>query len=130
MRQRCQQEYIKAYPRYGGRGIKVCERWESFENFLADMGERPAETSLDRINNDGDYEPGNCIWATREQQNANRRVSVWLEFNGERLTVAQWAKRVGLNYTTLWRRVRAGWSHELALSTPMDSRFSHPRSSA
>lgn len=76
MKQRCLNPLATGYERYGGRGVKICERWlNSFENFLADMGERPDETSLDRYpNNRGDYEPGNCRWATREEQEANKCV--------------------------------------------------------
>lgn len=73
---RCTKPDSQDYARYGGRGIRVCERWASFENFLADMGERPSPShSIDRINNDGDYEPGNCRWATMAQQSFNRRTN-------------------------------------------------------
>lgn len=73
MLQRCTNPNDPAYRHYGGRGITVCERWQSFENFLADMGERPEGLTLDRTDNEGNYEPGNCKWATRAQQSANRR---------------------------------------------------------
>lgn len=76
MMQRCENTRNKAYKHYGGRGIKVCERWRTFENFLSDMGPRPAGTSIDRIDNDGGYEPGNCRWATTEIQSRNRQNSI------------------------------------------------------
>ena len=73
LRNRCNNKNNKDYPSYGGRGIKVCDRWNDFTNFVADMGEKPLKLSLDRINNDGDYEPSNCRWATYSQQNINQR---------------------------------------------------------
>lgn len=77
MRQRCSNPRSREFVRYGARGIKVCERWQSFANFLADMGERPSEThSLDRIDNDGNYEPGNCRWATVKEQSENKRPTL------------------------------------------------------
>jgi hypothetical protein len=73
MRQRCDNPNATGWERWGGRGITLCERWDSFENFLADMGERPEGTTLDRIDNDGNYEPGNCKWSTSKEQQANTR---------------------------------------------------------
>lgn len=107
MMNRCARTDLR-YRRYGGRGIKVCERWHKFQNFLADMGPRPERTSLDRINNDGDYEPENCRWATAIQQANNTSKCVFLEHNGERRTQAQWARLLGLNPTTIRSRIFAG----------------------
>lgn len=74
MLQRCLNPRDDAYRNYGGRGITVCERWREFENFFADMGPRPAGLTIERINNDGSYEPDNCMWATRSEQNKNKRA--------------------------------------------------------
>jgi len=110
----------KSHPRYGGRGITVCDRWKnSFENFLEDMGVAPDGLSVDRINNDGNYEPENCRWATIEQQSNNKGNSRIIEYNGERMTMSQWAAKIGLAYSTLRGRLDcSGWSIEQALNTP------------
>jgi len=108
---------------YKSRGIAVCEIWRgSFEAFLSDMGKRPSGTSLERINNDGNYEPGNCCWATPEQQGRNRRTNRNLTMNGQTMCMKDWAKAAGINETTLCERLRAGWSVEKSLSTPARKR--------
>jgi hypothetical protein len=118
---RCCNEKSKDYPRYGGRGIKVCDRWrDSFENFLADMGPRPSPThTLDRHpNNNGDYKPGNTRWATPTQQGRNKRNNLVLEFNGQSKVLAEWAELLGMKPVTLGSRLSKGWSVEKSLTTP------------
>jgi hypothetical protein len=120
MRGRCENPKMGNYYLYGGRGISVCERWSaSFEAFLKDMGLRPSpDHSLDRYpNNDGNYEPGNCRWATRKQQQRNRRTCHVLTVNGVSATLAEWAERTGLGKGTIRERVRRGWSPERATGT-------------
>jgi len=121
MVQRCTTVKHQAYKDYGGRGIKVCERWRhSFENFLDDMGKRPSPLySLDRIDNDGNYEPGNCRWATQTEQTNNQRNNHIVEFNGESLTINQWAEKTGINSTTIHQRIKRGWSIEQILTEPV-----------
>lgn len=120
MLHRCTQPHNGRYASYGGRGITVCERWHSFENFIADMGSRPDGTTLDRFpNNDGSYEPGNCRWATPKEQSSNRRSNRFLTFGGETLTLTEWARRLGVGHRTLGQRLdKWGWSVERTLSTP------------
>jgi len=97
MRRRCNNPRAVGYRNWGGRGITVCERWAVYENFLADMGERPSlRHSIDRIDNDGNYEPGNCRWATQEQQKNNRRNTVFVVDNGERKPLATYVAERGL----------------------------------
>lgn len=109
MKERCLTETNKAYPYYGGRGIKVCDRWlESFENFLQDMGKKPSPLhSLDRFpnNKDGHYEPGNCRWGTDEQQCRNRRSNVVIEYNGEKKTLIEWSESLGFDYESMRLKV-------------------------
>lgn len=93
---------------YAARGIGVCDRWLSFENFLADMGEAPEGHSLERRDNDGNYEPGNCKWATLAEQARNRRNNVFVEHNGKSMCVADWCTAYGLYPATFHRRLKAG----------------------
>ena len=108
---------------YIDRGIKVCERWlNSFENFYADIGPRPSKNhSLDRINNDGNYEPSNCRWATNKEQCNNRRSSRFICINGETKTLKQWSEKYGIKYSSLQTRLVAGWEIEDALKIPINS---------
>ncbi len=126
MKQRCYDKNYPSYSEWGGRGIKVCERWrESFENFLADMGERPSKDhSIDRKDNDGDYEPGNCRWATRQQQHRNKRNTRSLTLDGETKTIGEWAEVTGLSTSLIWVRVfQNGWTPERALRTIPKKQF-------
>ena len=106
MRRRCSKPYHKDYRWYGARGIRVCQRWEVFENFVADMGKRPAGTTLDRINCNGDYEPTNCRWATKAQQQVNMRSIRMIEFDGRTMHMAAWARSLGIHSATLLYRIR------------------------
>jgi len=118
LRNRCYNTSNKLYRYYGGRGIKVCDRWNSFEIFLADMGKKPSSGhSIDRIDNDGDYTPDNCRWATRSEQCNNRSNNRKLTSNGVTLTIAEWSMKTGIKYSTLHSRVtQLGWSDERALT--------------
>lgn len=119
MKERCLDENNKRFSDYGGRGIKICQRWlDSFQAFVEDMGDRPAGHQLDRIDNDGNYEPGNCKWSTRSEQMLNRRNNHILEYRGERLTVSQWSEKLGMTFTALATRIRRGWTVEEAIETP------------
>lgn len=115
---RCFNKNEAVYDRYGGRGIGMCERWvESFEAFLEDMGSRPSpEHSIERIDNEGNYEPGNCRWATDAEQARNKRTNVWLSKDGVTLCLSDWAKRLGLCHSTLIWRMKQGWQIERVLS--------------
>lgn len=112
MRQRCNNPNDSHYPRYGGRGIGVCSRWESFQSFYDDMGERPKGRSIDRIDADGDYTPSNCRWSDPKEQANNRRNTKYLTLNGETKALGVWAEETGQPIGRLKQRVRAGWSDE------------------
>jgi hypothetical protein len=108
MKARCDQPNADQYPRYGGRGIRYCEAWGDFGAFLRDMGERPKGTTLDRIDRDGNYEPGNCRWATPTQQTRNRSNTIRATGFGETLTLGEWAERFGKPWGFVYKRVMRG----------------------
>ena len=116
---RCEKNYGPRYASYGGRGISVCERWHVFANFLADMGVKPPGVTLERIDNNGNYEPSNCRWATQSEQAFNKRNNRRLELNGRSLTITQWARKLGGGDAMfINHRLRHGWTLEKALTTP------------
>lgn len=116
MKTRCLNPNRDAWKDYGGRGIKICERWFQFENFLNDMGRCPAGLTLERKNPNGDYEPGNCVWATVEEQSNNKRNTRWLTYAGKRQRLSEWAKELNVNWMALRARIRR-WGVETAIST-------------
>lgn len=117
---RCLNTNNPAYKDYGARGIQVCERWRSFENFLSDMGERPDKCTIDRHpNNDGNYEPTNCRWATYSQQNQNRRSNNIIAFNGKSQCLMSWALELGISHQTISTRLNRGWSVDRAMNEPI-----------
>lgn len=124
MHQRCYNPQCNSYQWYGKRGIEVCERWRTFENFLADLGNRPTpDHSLDRIDNDGDYDPGNCRWATDIEQKNNKRTNKVISYCGEEHSLAEWSRITGISYTLLKARINTyKWPIERALSEPVNKK--------
>lgn len=111
MRNRVNNKNFKQYQDYGGRGIDICERWESFENFAEDMGGSfSPELTLERVDNNMGYSPENCRWATRVEQQRNTRFNRHITYNGESLTMSEWMERTGGNRNRVERRLRLGWS--------------------
>ena len=128
MLSRCENPHNSKYQRYGGRGIKVCDEWHQFSNFVKwsdSIGGRPEKYTLDRINNDGNYEPSNCRWATRFQQATNKSSNVVLEYNGESKTLIEWSISIGISWNTLWNRLKRGWSVEDILTRPVKNNKPH-----
>lgn len=110
MKTRCSDPSTPYWHLYGGRGIKICDRWLSYENFLADMGCRPAgKYSLDRIDVNGDYEPSNCRWTDHTTQSRNKQYHHYVTLNGVQMTLAQAVEKTGLLYNTVLRRLERGW---------------------
>jgi len=127
MKARCLNKSTKNYHNYGGRGIKVCDRWLKFENFYADMGKKPSlKHSLDRIDNNGNYEKSNCRYATISQQANNKRNNILLTFNGRTQTVSQWSKSINLSKSVIYDRLKKHtWSVEKILTTPVNIKYRH-----
>lgn len=121
MKQRCYNPKDRQYDLYGGRGITVCAEWmESFEAFSQHVGEKPFGMSLDRIDNDKGYEPGNVRWATGSEQLANTRRAIHLTYKGETMCLQHWSRRTGMAYMTLHQRVARGWTPEQIFETPVN----------
>ena len=118
-RNRCRNRNNPDYADYGGRGITFCKRWDSFELFLQDMGPRPDGTSLNRLENNKNYEPGNCAWSTDPEQQRNKRNVVRLTYAGRTQTLPAWAEEKQLGLETVRERLRKGWTVEEALETPV-----------
>jgi len=120
---RCNNKSIECFPRYGGKGISVCPRWRKFDNFYSDMGPRPTDRhTLDRIDGTGNYEPGNCRWATVHEQNVNRKSTVMIEYHGKSLCLKDWAKELNIGHKALHFRIRVKhWDIERAFTTPISS---------
>ena len=118
MLKRCSDEAAHNFQHYGGRGIQVCERWQSVANFIEDMGDsHSAGMTLDRVDNDGDYSPSNCRWATHKEQMNNTRFNHAITFRGLTMNIGEWADTVGIKRTTLMMRLnRYGWEPERALT--------------
>lgn len=119
MKDRCCNKNSTSFKHYGGRGISVHPSWMEYENFLRDMGRKPSpKHSIDRINNDGNYEPGNCRWATKIQQANNKRTNRIIIYNGEHLSIAELERKLNFNRGIIRGRLLKGWTFESAITTP------------
>lgn len=124
MLQRCKSVNHPSYHNYGGRGIFVVDAWQSFEQFIQDVGDRPtSQHTLDRIDNNGPYGPGNTRWATRAEQRRNARHAHLITFLDQTLCVTDWSKVTGIPRPTLSDRLRRGWSDERTLTTPLKAKY-------
>lgn len=120
MRERCSNPNYRYYDRYGGRGIKVCERWNNYTLFLEDMGIRPLNGTIERVDNDGDYELSNCRWASRAEQSQNKSNNFQIEYKGRVQNLSEWAVELNMSVSTLHSRLtRANLSIEEAFNEPI-----------
>lgn len=123
MRARCLGPNPGKTKHYRARGITICERWNSFVNFLADMGERPPNMTLDRIDTNGNYEPGNCRWASRKVQSNNTRAVHLLTIDGTTLNITQWANIMGIRRNAIYARLSLGWNERQAVFSPVETKY-------
>jgi hypothetical protein len=124
IRDRCNNPRNKRYRHYGGKGVQVCARWDDFTLFIADMGPRPPHTSVDRVNNDGNYEPSNCRWATALEQAQHTSRSRLLTAAGRTMIMSDWARELGINPAVIVGRLQRGWTEENACTLPRQHRWS------
>lgn len=128
---RCANPNARNYRYYGGRGIQMCERWKgSFAAFISDMGLPSLGQSLDRIDNNGDYEPDNCRWATQLEQQQNMRKNVLLTLDGRTQCVSAWAREYGMDVNAFYNRLRLGWEMRRALTQPVRAKRRRQRAEA
>lgn len=121
LRDRCNNPNNHEYKNYGGRGIKVCDRWNEFKNFYDDMGNVPAGYSIERIDVNGDYESSNCVWASLDDQSKNKTNNRYISYDGKSMTLKDWSRELGISYWTLHARLRRGWTTEEILNTPVNT---------
>lgn len=121
MKTRCNNPNAENYYKYGGRGVRVCNRWNLFCNFYADMGPCPVGFSIDRIDNDGDYKKSNCKWSSIREQSGNKRSSILVTMNGKTQCLSHWCDELNLKFHTIKQRIRKlGWDRVSALTIPVE----------
>lgn len=118
MIQRCRNINSNVYYRYGGRRIKICERWKQFKNFYKDMGDRPKGKSLDRLDNNDGYKPSNCAWRSSREQASNKRNNHFVTYKGEKRTLAQWGDKIGAHPFSIYQRLKRNWSLDRTFNQP------------
>jgi hypothetical protein len=124
MIQRCTNNNREGYSNYGGRGITVCTKWLKFENFLKDMGDRPkgSRITIDREDNDGNYEPNNCRWLSNKKNQRNKKSTVFVEWEGKKIAVTELEEQQGFPRGIIYKRLKLGWPLEKAVTQPRRSR--------